>query len=134
MSAESDPRKRNIRLIHSNEESDLKKKPQNKTQNKPVANSRVLKASDLKYQTSGTSIRVNPYIPTPLLTQNLSRPTSLPSKTSHSSAQTTSSSRTDQSLSQNSSLENLKQNLKTLHDLHLRMRFMLTELEDLIRD
>lgn len=36
--------------------------------------------------------------------------------------------------SQSKSIEDLKHNLKTLNDLHSRLRFMLQELEDLIRD
>jgi hypothetical protein len=36
--------------------------------------------------------------------------------------------------SQSLALEGLKQNLKTLNDLHSRLRFMLEELEDLIKE
>ena len=81
---------------------------------KPVAVSRpahgqVLKTGDLH---SSTGPRVEAYVPTGLL------PKRAPARTG----------------TRNEAIESLKENLKSLNDLHSRLRFMLQELEELVRE
>jgi hypothetical protein len=80
------------------------------------ASSRVIKAGDLK-SNSNPSVQVNPYVPNEVVGKKVPRPAVLPN-----------------SQIQNLALESLKQNLKDLNDLHQRLRFMLQELEELIKE
>jgi hypothetical protein len=70
-----------------------------------VTSSRVLKADNLN--SAGSSVRISPYVSSSVLLQTSS---------SHES------------------IESLKANLKSLNDLHSKLRFMLQELEELIQD
>ena len=70
-----------------------------------VTSSRVIKAENLNRADS--SVRISPYVSSSVLLQTSS---------SHES------------------IESLKSNLKSLNDLHSKLRFMLQELEELIQD
>ncbi len=70
----------------------------------------VLKANDVN-QTPFAKVRS--YTPAELIGKRIQRPKSLPSA--------------------NPALQSLKDNLKALNDLHARLRFMLQELEELVK-
>lgn len=93
----------------------------------PLATGKVLKAGDLK----DPAFKVEPYRPAELLSKRIARETSGPSpiqqpiyvKKPAVLAQ-----------AQAPALASLKQNLQSLSDLHARLRFMLKELEDLVKE
>ena len=81
----------------------------------PVARSSgILKAGDL-HSNSFAAIRVNQYNPTEFIAKRVARPASLPPR-------------------DNAAVDSLKKNLDQLNDLHSRLRFMLQELEDLVKE
>jgi hypothetical protein len=79
----------------------------------------VLKTDDL-HKPENSSVKISSYNPTELVGKRFARPASLPpiAKKMELPQQAVSS---------------LKDNLKALNDLHSRLRFMLTELEDLVK-
>lgn len=92
-------------------------KPQAQLQGKNIEipayrSSRVLKADD-----KNSSIVVQKYQAAEMIGKRVARPASLPA--SHP---------------QNMAVQSLKQNLKTLNDLHDRLKFMLQELEEFIKE
>lgn len=76
------------------------------------ARKNVLKTGDLHQQ---AAVRIEEYSPTQFIGKRVARPAYLPPARSEA-------------------VESLKQNLKTLNDLHSRLRFMLQELEDLVKE
>jgi hypothetical protein len=85
---------------------------------KPLAvnpRSHILKTDDLRNQAS--SVKVAEYNPTAFIGKRVARPAVLPPAAQQPTAAITS----------------LKENLKSLNDLHSRLRFMLQELEELVK-
>jgi hypothetical protein len=82
----------------------------------------VLKVSDLNSPTFGV---VKPYNPPEFISKRMARPASLPKPAPVVTPET---------LPNNPAIESLKENLKNLNDLHARLRFMLQELEELVRE
>ena len=90
---------------------------------------KVLKTHDLGNPIFAAAARVNSYNPAELIGKRLNRPNVLgPSAPSVAAAQAQTRK------IQNSALSSLKDNLKNLNDLHSRLRFMLQELEDLVKE
>jgi len=81
---------------------------------KASASGNVLKADDLHNPKFVAQKNISKHQPVELLGKRVERPAILPPK--------------------NPAIDSLKQNLKTLNDLHSRLRFMLQELEDLVRE
>ncbi len=82
-----------------------------------VTSGKVLKADDA----SAAAVSIESYRPTEFLGKRLDKPMTLP--------------KPDVLLaSQNDAIKGLKQNLQSLNDLHSRLRVMLKELEDLVRE
>ena len=81
-------------------------------QSSTVSSRNVLKVGDL-HQEARASVKVQEFKPTSLIGKRVIRP-EMPSS--------------------NPAITSLKDNLKALNDLHSRLRFMLTELEDLTKD
>lgn len=87
----------------------------------------VIKADDLRNQNQAAPAviapppppmaRVSPYTPAELIGKRVARPASLKDQPASPDA-----------------VQSLKQNLESLNDLQARLRFMLKELEDLIKD
>jgi hypothetical protein len=115
MSANQDKNEK-FRFVYSNLYQIHGKKIETVPPKKGLVSTQVLKTEDLK---SGplASVRVSSYSPTEIAGKKVPRPSVIPS-----------------SQEQNRALESLKQNLKTLNDLQARLRFMLEELEDLVKD
>lgn len=88
----------------------------------PVLKSQDLHAKNLNHPTFG-AVKVNNYTPVEIL----SRPTKTVKK-----PEVLKQSEAAQAPA--SALDSLKQNLNALNDLHARLRFMLQELEDLVKD
>jgi hypothetical protein len=76
--------------------------------------SHILKTDDLRNQTS--SVKVAEYNPTAFIGKRVARPAILPPAQQSTAA-----------------ISSLKENLKSLNDLHSRLRFMLQELEELVK-
>lgn len=84
---------------------------------KPLAvnpRSHILKTEDLRNQVS--SVKVAEYNPTAFIGKRVGRPAVLPPAQQPTAA-----------------ITSLKENLKSLNDLHSRLRFMLQELEELVK-
>ena len=84
----------------------------------PVAvNRNVLKTEDLRKAavSPATQPKVSNYVPTEFIGRRLPKPEAI---AEHS----------------NSAVDSLKKNLEQLNDLHARLRFMLKELEDLVKE
>jgi hypothetical protein len=90
-----------------------------------LSSGKVLKAKDLNVAAPAESpqpaIAVRAYEPVELIGKRLPKPASLATLTSAHHVQ-------------NDALNSLKQNLNALNDLHSRLRFMLQELEDLVKE
>jgi hypothetical protein len=76
--------------------------------------SHILKTDDLRNQVS--SVKVAEYNPTAFIGKRVARPAVLPPAQQPTAA-----------------ITSLKENLKSLNDLHSRLRFMLQELEELVK-
>jgi hypothetical protein len=76
--------------------------------------SHILKTDDLRNQAS--SVKVAEYNPTAFIGKRVARPAVLPPAQQSTAA-----------------ISSLKENLKSLNDLHSRLRFMLQELEELVK-
>lgn len=76
--------------------------------------SHILKTDDLRNQVS--SVKVAEYNPTTFIGKRIARPAILPPAQQPTAA-----------------ITSLKENLKSLNDLHSRLRFMLQELEELVK-
>ncbi|OFZ54153.1 MAG: hypothetical protein A2428_02245 [Bdellovibrionales bacterium RIFOXYC1_FULL_54_43] len=74
-----------------------------------VRSGNVLKSDDLR----AAALAITPYAPTEFIGKRVPRPEVIATK--------------------NSAVESLKKNLQELNDLHSRLRFMLKELEDLVK-
>jgi hypothetical protein len=85
-----------------------------------VAKSTVLKTDDL-HKPENSSVKISSYSPTELIGKRFARPASLPPVAPKSA------------VVPSQAVSSLKDNLKALNDLHSRLRFMLTELEDLVK-
>jgi hypothetical protein len=72
---------------------------------------------------------VRPYTPIELLGKRVTKPASLTLATS-----VVAPSSSPMNAQSNAAIESLKENLKNLNDLHSRLRFMLRELEDLVKE
>ncbi len=90
----------------------------------PKGSGAVLKAAQVDQNffahVNSAQVNVAPFSPPHLIGKRVARPSVLPD--SFAMAPT------------NPALEGLKDNLKALNDLHSRLRFMLKELEELIKD
>lgn len=80
----------------------------------------VIKTGDLN-SAENSSAKVSSYSPTEFIGKRVARPASLPKKASVPAAP-------------KEAISSLKDNLKALNDLHARLRFMLQELEDLVKN
>ena len=86
--------------------------------NKGLApSSQILKAEDLN-SVEKSSPKVSAYNPTEFIGKRVARPASIPVQAS----------------APKEAITSLKDNLKSLNDLHSRLRFMLQELEDLVKE
>lgn len=73
----------------------------------------VLKAGNVAQpESAGPEVKISAYTPIDLIGKRVARP---------------------ESISSNSAINSLKDNLKNLNDLHARLKFMLQELEELVR-
>jgi hypothetical protein len=84
---------------------------------KHIAYSQVIKSEDLRSR-SASEVKIDQYIPSEVVGK---RAAVLPA------------ARTSSNSPSRLALDGLKQNLKVLNDLQARLRFMLTELEDLVQ-
>ena len=82
------------------------------------AHGQVLKTGDLN---SSVAPRVESYVPAGLLAKRTQTREDVPSVTKPKGRR-------------NEAIDSLKQNLKSLNDLHSRLKFMLEELEELVRE
>jgi hypothetical protein len=82
-----------------------------------VLSTHILKAGDL-HKTEQAPAKVSSYNPTEFIGKRVARPASLPAA----------------SQAPRNAVTSLKDNLKALNDLHSRLRFMLQELEDLVKE
>ncbi|MGK5089695.1 hypothetical protein WDW86_19255 [Bdellovibrionota bacterium FG-2] len=85
----------------------------------PVGSGAVLKAAQVNQNSFG-HLNVAPFTAPHFIGKRVARPSVLPDALMVAPT--------------NPALEGLKDNLKALNDLHSRLRFMLKELEDLIKD
>jgi hypothetical protein len=86
-----------------------------------VSKGKILKAQSLSSpEVNRMGVQVSPYKAAELIGKRVQRPQSLP--------------RPATAVPRHAALDGLKENLKTLNDLHSRLRFMLQELEDLIKE
>jgi hypothetical protein len=92
------------------------KSPSQDSNSKRQVNTRVLKAGSVNADLS-TPVQVGEYIPTQMMGKRVTRPGNLPPVTRPSLA-----------------LDSLKANFNALNDLQARLRFMLKELEDLVKE
>jgi hypothetical protein len=93
--------------------------PETSTAPIAVAKSTILKTDDL-HKPENSSVKISSYSPTELIGKRFARPSSLPPITKNANVPS-------------QAVSSLKDNLKALNDLHSRLRFMLTELEDLVK-
>jgi hypothetical protein len=84
----------------------------------------VLKSDDL-FKPSFAAVQVNPYQPAELLGKRVQKPEGLID---------VASVRSETMVARSKAIESLKGNLKNLNDLHSRLKFMLLELEDLVKE
>ena len=96
-----------------------------------LTTSQVIKAADasatvVRRETAPDATVVRPYNPAELMAKRMARPAVLPQKESKASPAV--------STPAVHPLESLKQNMKDLNDLQARLRFMLQELEDLVKE
>ncbi len=92
----------------------------------PDSSFHVLKTADLKLQKSGqAAVKIEEYSPQEFIGLRIGR---IDKKAAAPI------SAVQASPAQDSALASLKQNVKSLQDLHSRLRFMLKELEELSRD
>jgi hypothetical protein len=89
----------------------------------------VLKVEDLNSQVFGV-VKVAPYSPPEFLGKRVARPAVLPAAKPAVAPVAAPTA----ALPTNPAIESLKENLKSLNDLHGRLRFMLQELEELVRE
>lgn len=82
--------------------------------------SHVIKTGDLN-KPEKSSTQVSSFAPTEFIGKRVARPASLPPKAATPAAP-------------KEAISSLKDNLKALNDLHARLRFMLQELEDLVKN
>jgi hypothetical protein len=91
---------------------------------KPLAqSSHVIKADDLN-KPEKSSVKLSSYSPTEFIGKRVARPASIPPKAAAPHAPH----------APKEAITSLKDNLKALNDLHSRLRFMLQELEDLVKN
>lgn len=102
----------NLYEIHSKKQND--KKGSGGTQQLPTY-SQVIKAEDLN-RSHFAAVRINSYIPVEMIGKRVQKPSPLPFRPA------------------NQALESLKGNLKQLNELQARLRFMLKELEELVKE
>jgi hypothetical protein len=88
---------------------------------KRSASPHVLKTDDL-HKPEKAAVKVTNYTPTEFLGNRVARPASIPAKTGTPTG------------APKEAISSLKDNLKALNDLHSRLRFMLQELEDLVKE
>jgi hypothetical protein len=107
----------------------IKKVPQ-------YSSSRVLKVENLN--ASDSPVSVKSFVPTQIKAEIKPQITQIiESETKSEMTQTEAPVSTQAAVSASAPqavLESLKQNLKSLNDLHSRLRFMLEEIEDLVRE
>jgi hypothetical protein len=82
-----------------------------------VSKSQILKADDL-HKPEFSSVKIAEYNPAAFIGKRVARPQSLPPV---------------QNAQPTAAVSSLKENLKALNDLHSRLRFMLQELEELVK-
>lgn len=94
-----------------------------------AASKHVLKSQDLNEaaknlvaETAPQAV-IRPYTPAELIGKRIQKPAVISSQANAA-----------HSIGQKSALDGLKNNLKTLNQLHSRLRFMLQELEDLVKE
>lgn len=90
---------------------------------KPPGSGKVIKAEDLNAQT--TAVRVEKFEAPELLGKRIVQKPAVLKDIAQAS---------QVAPEQNEAIESLKDNLKQLNDLHARLRFMLKELEDLVKE
>ena len=88
----------------------------------PVLKAQDLRADSVQAEAPVAAVKISPYSPMELIGKRVQKPEAL--KVAEGI----------QSASSPSPIEGLKNNLKTLNDLHSRLRFMLKELEDLVKE
>lgn len=98
-----------------------------------VGSGAVLKAGDLREPTLAIP-RVKNYEPTEFLAKRMAAAAAKPQILPASLPRTVARPASLPPVRKNEALESLKENLKSLNDLHSRLRFMLQELEELVKD
>ncbi len=98
----------------------------------PVQAAQILKVENLKDPTFA-QIKVSSYNPTEFITKRIERKPAVLKEAQKVSVQQ-SFVRPMSVENENPVIDSLKQNLKSLNDLHSRLKFMLQELEDLVKE
>lgn len=99
----------------------------------PSPSRNILKTDDLNHSTFG-HVRVREYSPAELIGKRINKPEVIQHTSSVASAVAPAPAAKQVLDPSQTVVESLKDNLKTLNDLHSRLRFMLQELEELVKE
>jgi hypothetical protein len=101
---------------------------------KGLTTGKILKADDLRTEGPLAAVRVNPYTPAELLGPRLAQRAPVETVLGALAAPAARPSLTTASRAQSDAIDGLRKNLQNLNELHSRLRFMLKELEDLVKE